>query len=345
MQEVLITGGSGFFGGVLKRRLLAEGFRCVNLDLVPDHDRHEKLESIQGDLRDQSLLSRTFASHKFAAVFHCAAMLAHGEMDEKHLWSSNVDGTRNVAEACRNFGVPTLVFTSTNCLWGSNLGHAVAENEPPKPIEVYGRSKLAGEEALACYRDSINVIIFRCPTIIDSGRLGLLAILFEFIQDGKKVWVVGGGANRYQFIYAQDLANACLLAMNYPYSDTFHIGSDDVKPLRAVYDAVITAAKSKSRIASLPKGPAIAAMKLAHKLGISPLGPYHYQMIAEDFLFETAKIKTKLGWRPTLTNEEMLVRAYQYYAAQRVEIYARRDVSAHSKPAAMGIIRLLKWIS
>jgi len=86
-------------------------------------------------------------------------------------------------------------------------------------------------------------------------------------------------------------------------------------------------------------------MKLAHKLGISPLGPYHYQMIAEDFLFDTAKIKSRLGWRPTLTNEQMLVRAYRYYAAQREEINARRDVSAHSKPTAMGVIRLLKWIS
>ena len=61
MQDVLITGGSGFFGGVLKRRLLAEGFRCVNIDLVLDSDRHERLASIQGDLRDQSLLSKTFA--------------------------------------------------------------------------------------------------------------------------------------------------------------------------------------------------------------------------------------------------------------------------------------------
>jgi len=266
-------------------------------------------------------------------------------MHEKLLWSSNVDGTRNIAEACRRCGVPTLVFTSTNCLWGSNLGHPVAEDETPNPIEIYGRSKLAAEDALADYHNDLNVIILRCPTIIDSGRLGLLAILFEFIQDGKKVWVVGGGTNRYQFIYAQDLATACLLAMNYAHSDIFHIGSDDVKPLRAIYDAVIAEANSKSRVASLPKGPAIAAMKLAHTLGISPLGPYHYQMIAEDFLFDTAKIKAKLGWRSTLTNEQMLVRAYRYYAEQRAEIHARRDVSAHSKPASMGVIRLLKWIS
>jgi UDP-glucose 4-epimerase len=98
-------------------------------------------------------------------------------------------------------------------------------------------------------------------------------------------------------------------------------------------------------VASLPKGPAIAAMKLAHRLKISPLGPYHYQMIAQDFLFDTAKIKARLGWRPTLSNEEMLVRAYRYYAGQRAEIHARQDVSAHSKPTEMGVIRLLKWIS
>ena len=86
-------------------------------------------------------------------------------------------------------------------------------------------------------------------------------------------------------------------------------------------------------------------MKLAHKLGISPLGPYHYRMIAEDFIFSTTRIREKLGWTPTLTNEQMMIEAYNYYAAQRAEIHARKDVSAHSKAAPMGIIRLLKWIS
>ena len=93
MHEVLITGGSGFFGGVLKRRLLAEGFRCVNIDLVADADHSENLESIQGDLRDKDLLARIFSTHKFAAVFHVAAMLAHGAMDDTLLWTCNVDGT------------------------------------------------------------------------------------------------------------------------------------------------------------------------------------------------------------------------------------------------------------
>lgn len=345
MPHILITGGSGFFGGVLKRRLLDESHSCVNLDLMPDTDRHANLTSIQGDLRDKAVLSKLFNDYEISAVMHCAALLAHGAIPEKDLWTTNVDGTRNLAEAAREAGVRKLVFISTNCLWAANLGHAVTENDLPAPMDAYGRSKLAAENLLAEYAESLQVVILRCPTIIDSGRLGLLAILFEFIQDGRKIWVVGNGGNRYQFVYAQDMATACILAMRYQGTGIFHVGSDNVRTLREVYQAVINAAHSRSRVASLPKAPTIAAMKLGHALKISPLGPYHYRMIAEDFAFDTMKIRETLGWRPTLSNEQMLIRAYEYYAARREEIHARRNVSAHSKPAEMGVIRLLKWIS
>jgi nucleoside-diphosphate-sugar epimerase len=347
-REVLVTGGSGFFGGVLKRRLLDEGFGVTNIDLVRDSDTHEHLTSIEGDIRDEGLLARTFAAHKFEAVFHCAAMLAHDVTDETMLWSSNVDGTRLVAEGAAHAGISKIVFTSTNCLWGEDLGHAVTEDDVPAPVEVYGRSKLAAEEELAKARDrfpALQVVTLRCPTIIDSGRLGLLAILFEFIDDGKKVWVVGDGSNRYQFIYAQDLATACLRCLSFDGSATFGIGSNDVPTMRAMYESVIRAAGSRSRVASLPQGPAIAAMKLAHRLGISPLGPYHYRMIAESFVFDTTRIRTALGWQPTLTNEQMMLRAYEFYRDNRRAIHARTDVSAHSKAAPMGVIRLLKWLS
>jgi UDP-glucose 4-epimerase len=345
MTQVLITGGSGFFGGVLKRRLLAEGYVCTNIDLVTDPDTHLNLTSIQGDIRDIALLQQIFATNKFAAVFHCAAQLAHDAIDDNLLWTSNVDGTRNLAEAAKQFGVKKFVFISSNCLWASDLGHDVAEDELPNPIELYGRSKLAGEQALADYTHDLDVITIRCPTIIDSGRLGLLAILFEFIDDGKKVWVVGDGSNRYQFIYAQDLATACLQSLTYNGSNLFHIGSDNVVSLRRVYEAVIKAAGSRSRVASLPKKPTIAAMQLAHKLNLSPLGPYHYRMIAESFVFDTTRIRTQLGWTPTVTNEEMMILAYKYYAENRNEIHARTQVSAHSRPTSMGIIRALKWFS
>lgn len=347
MAKALITGGAGFFGGILKRALLDAGQQCVSIDLQPDSDCHPDLKSIQGDLRNKALVNEVFQEHNFSAVFHCAAILAHGaHVDEQFLWTSNVNGTRNVAEACRKFGVQKLIFTSTNCLWAENLHHPIAESEPPRPAEIYGRSKLEGERVLEGYQRDIEIIILRCPTIIDTGRLGLLSILFEFIQDNKRVWVVGSGENKYQFIYAGDLVKACQLAAGKNHgSQLLHIGSDNVKSLREIYQHVIGAAGSSSYVASLPKAPTIAAMKLAHMLKISPLGPYHYKMIAEDFIFDTNKIKKVLSWAPTLTNQQMLERAYFYYAQNRTEISNRKDVSAHRQSSPMGVIRILKWIS
>jgi nucleoside-diphosphate-sugar epimerase len=348
MAQYLVTGASGFFGGMLKRRLLREGHTVVNVDLERDEDAGtDGLTSIQGDLRDRNLLAQVFSTHAFDAVFHCAAQLAHGtHLDENLLWTSNVDATELLAETARAHGVKPFVFVSTNCLWASNLGHPVhEERDVPAPIEIYGRSKLEAEKRLSAFRDDLNVVILRCPTIMDEGRLGLLAILYEFIDDNKTVWVVGDGGNQYQFIYADDLASACILGSQYGKSGLFHVGSDDVQSMRAVYESVIAAGGSKSRVRSLPKGPTITAMMAAHKLKISPLGPYHYKMIAESFLFDTTSAKAELGWQPTLTNEQMLLRAYRHYRDHRTEIHSRTDVSAHRKPAGMGVIRLLKWLS
>jgi UDP-glucose 4-epimerase len=345
MSDILITGGAGFFGGILKRRLLAQGHRAFSIDLQPDEDQHPSLISIQGDIRDAEAVERVFAGREIGSIFHCAAILAHGKQNDEFLWTSNVEGTRVVAEAARRHKVGRIVYTSSNCLWGHSFSYPVAEDEPPDPVELYGRSKLEGERILQTFANDLPVISVRCPTIVDSGRLGLLAILFEFIAENRTVWTVGGGYNRYQFIYAEDLAEVCSRLLRYDRSDVFHIGSDNVKSMRDVYEYVINHAGSSSRVAALPRGATILGMKLAYHVGISPLGPYHYKMIAEDFLFETSHIKRALDWRPTLTNEEMLLKSFQYYRANRNEIGGRLNVSDHRKAADMGVIRLLKWIS
>src|SRR5450759_3784047 len=98
MKTVLVSGGAGFFGGVLKREILDSGNRCVSVDICPDEDDHPNLSKQQVDIRDGTELDRVFASEPIDGVVHCAAILAHGSKDPKLLWSSNVDGTRNVAE-------------------------------------------------------------------------------------------------------------------------------------------------------------------------------------------------------------------------------------------------------
>ena len=345
MACVFVTGGSGFLGTLLINDLLAAGHSVTNVDLVPSELKHPRLCSVVGDIRDRVLLDSLLSGSPHEVVFHCAALLAHGRISPHELWSANVDGTRTLAAAVAAAKIPQVVFTSSNCLWSTGFSRPVKEDEPPAPAEIYGSSKLAGEEILQSHRSDFATTIIRCPTIIDEGRLGLLAILFEFIAEGRRVWLVGDGANRYQFIYARDLIDAMMLAWRAGRSSLFGIGSDNVASLRQCYEHVIAAAQSRSRVASLPKGPTLLAMRAAYGLRLSPLGPYQYRMIASSFEFDTSRIKAELGWQPTLANHDMLLVAYRYYAANRAEIQNRREVSAHRKPADMGAIRVLKWLS
>ena len=325
-------------------RLLSDNWVVVSIDLQPLEQTHLNLTSVQGDIRCTEDLDRAFCQGPVDVVFHCAAQLAHG-VDDKFLWSCNVDGTRRIAEYAGRFNVRKVIYTSSNCLWGESLGRPVSEDDEPHPVELYGVTKWEGEKILLEHSGDFETVVLRCPTIMDAGRLGLLTLLFEFIDEGRRVWVVGDGDNRYQFIYAQDLIDAMLLAAAYSGTEVFGIGSDNPSSLKAVYEYVIHSTGSRSRVASLPKRTTLAAMKIAYKLHVSPLGPYHYKMICEDFAFDTRRIKSKLKWRPTLTNEEMLLRAYDYYHRHREEINARNSASAHRKPSKMGVIRVLKWVS
>lgn len=346
MATYLFTGGAGFFGSIMKKDLLEKGHFCVSIDLEPDSFKHENFVSIQDDIRNRTVLDRLFSEYKFDAVFHFAAMLAHEKKMMKDLWSSNVDGTQNVLDMCIRHGVNKIIFTSSNCLWGRNFDCKVTEEEPPAPVEIYGKSKLEGEKILLSAKDKVNSVIFRCPTIMDEGRLGLLAILYEFVDDNKKLWLVGNGENVYQFIYAKDLVNACELALNYNQSDVFNIGSDNVKSFNYTYQYVVDHSQSTSRLAHFPPHFAKFMMKVCYMLGISPLGVYQYNMISSSFVFDTSKIKEKLNWQPTLMNEEMLLKSYNYFHENKQEIKHRKNVSAHNREADMGLaIRVLKFFS
>lgn len=344
MKKVLITGGAGFFGTILKKRLInLNEYYCVSVDLEKDKLEHENFQAIQGDIRDKELLESIFSQNQFDVVFHCAAILAHDKGKKNMLWTSNVDGTQNIVDFCIKYNVPKILFISSNCLWGKGFEYPVTEEEEPEPIELYGKTKLEAEKILINNKDKITSIIFRSPTIIDEGRLGLLSMLYEFMDENRKIPLVGDGKNRYQFVYAQDMVDAFLLALDYNQTDIFNIGTDNVKSFNEVYQYVIDNSGSKSKLVHFPKRLMTFGMKMCYKLGISPLGPYQYKMISQSFIFDITKIKEKLGFKPTMTNEEILLKAYNYYHKNKEEISHRKNVSAHNQNAKMGVIKVLKW--
>ncbi len=346
-MKYLVTGGAGFLGSQLCETLAQHDHQVVILDRVRDDQLARRFEFSHADLRDREAVFRVFAEHgPFDGVFHVAAMLAHAIKDRRDLIDSNVAGTRNLADAAVAHETPYFVYTSSNCVCGRPLSQPVREQDPINPLEIYGITKWEGEKVLAAYQDQMHITMLRCPTIMGGGRLGLLSILYEFIYEARKVWVLGNGSNRYQFIYIGDLIDALERAITRPGFHLYNIGSDDVPTLRELYQAVIERAGTKARVAGLPKAPAVAAMRILHTLGMSPLGPYHYKMLAEDFIFDTTHIKTELGWRPTKTNTQMLIESYDWYVQHLDDIYhSSAERSAHRQPVKLQALALVKRLS
>jgi UDP-glucose 4-epimerase len=343
-KRVLITGAGGYFGGVLARHLADRGIAVTGLDRLADPEADPRVTYATADLRSPEEVRDVFRTHgPFDAVFHCAALMGHENPDPKELWDSNVTGTGHLADICIEEGVGKLVYISSICVFGRAYEQVVTEDEPTCPVCDYGRSKLAGEKELEKRMSRLDIDMLRVPTIVSAGRLGLLAIFFEFVEEGRRIYLVGDGSNRYQFLFAGDLAEACLLSSRAPGSTMYHVGSDNVKTLKEVYGAVIEEAGTRSRFFSIPQAPAIAALNLLFKLGLSPLGPYHSRLIAGTFVFTTDRIKKNLGWRPTRTNDDVLREAYRFYRQGKAERSA--DLSAHRQGAKMGILRLVKWLS
>lgn len=146
MSAVLVTGGSGFLGLLLIARLLDEGHEVTTIDLLPCSLAHPRLHSYVGDIRDRALLDTALARAEHTVVYHCAALLAHGTLSPKHVWANNVDGTQTLAEAVAARGIPSVVYISSNCLWGQSFARPVTEDDMPAPVELYGDSKWEGEK-------------------------------------------------------------------------------------------------------------------------------------------------------------------------------------------------------
>ena len=346
-MRALVTGGNGYFGRLLIPALLEQGFSCINIDQREEITLDPRVGFIKADVADPQALQAALKWGRPDVVFHLASQIDFAVKSQRSLFHNNVESTRAVANFAKTNRVAKVIFTSSNSVYlGNRLQRPITEADPPIPTDEYGASKVESEkilEACASYFDAVSI---RCPNIMDAGRLGMLSILFDFIREGRKCWVLGDGKIRHQCIYAQDLIDACLKAVEHQGSNVFNIGSDNVPSIREMYQQVIDRAGTGARVASLPAWFALPAMKLAHRLGLSPLGEYQFRMLTLDFVFDTAKIKSELAWSPTLDNSQMLYTAYQYYLAHRQEILQSDNLSANRQAIKkLGIIRLLKIIS
>lgn len=339
MSTILITGGSGYFGALLADRATAAGDTVRVFDLAPAPPGATAAEHVIGDVRDRDALRA--ACEGVDVVLNNVAQVPLAK-DREAFWSVNVIGTANVLLAARDAGVAKVVHTSSSAVFGIPEHNPVTEDTPGRPLEAYGRAKLQAE--VLCHEAAaagLDVSIIRPRTILGHGRLGIMAILFEFIAEGAPVYVLGGGHNRYQFVHSSDLADAVLAAGRRSGPETYNIGSDQPATMRETIQALVDHAGTGSRVRSLPTGPAAAAMKTFSGAKLLPFAPYHWLLYGESLWFDTTKARTQLDWAPTIGNAEMLIESYEWFQAHRTNLDAG-GVSHHQSPVPLGVLKLLK---
>jgi len=116
-----------------------------------------------------------------------------------------------------------------------------------------------------------------------------MAILFEFVADGAPVFVLGSGDNKYQFVHADDLADACLRAARRPGAETYNIGCRDFGTMRETLQALVDHANTGSHVVSLPAKPAQVAMQALGQSSLVPFAPYHWLLFGESLWFDVSK--------------------------------------------------------
>lgn len=336
----IVTGGSGYFGSRLVDRLRARGWRCRVFDLYDPDDRAGDVEFHRGDVRDPDAVRRAVDGGD--VVFNNVAQVPLAK-DRALFQSVNVLGTEHILRAAADAGIKKVVHTSSSAVYGAPARLPVTESTPLAPAEAYGRAKADAEALCARYANGgLDVTIVRPRTILGHGRLGIFHILFQWISEGANVPVLGSGGNRYQFIHADDLADACAMAAERPGATSYNIGTNRFGTMRQLLEALAAHAGTGSRVRSVPMTPAVAAMRVTSALGLSPLGPYHALMYGRSMYFDSSKAEAELGWAPRFSNDEMIVDSYEWFRAHRGQAASAAGLSAHRSPVREGMLSIVK---
>jgi nucleoside-diphosphate-sugar epimerase len=342
-DRVAITGGAGFLGINLIRYLRRRGYRITSLDLLEfDHtDMRGEVEAIQGDIRDLATVRRAVEGARF--VVHAAAALPL--YTPADIYTTDIDGTRNVLQASLDAGVERVIQISSTAVYGIPDHHPLLEDDRLQGVGPYGEAKVEAEAVCRQYRaQGLCVPIIRPKSFVGPERLGVFALLYEWAEEGRSFPVLGRGTNRYQLLDVEDLCEAIHLTMTLDraaVNDTFNIGAKEFGTMREDYQAVLDRAGFGKRIVPLPAAPAIWTLRVLERLRLSPLYRWVYETACEDSFVSIEKAERVLGYRPRYSNREALLRNYEWYRANRAR-FRRTSGISHRVPWKQGILRLAK---
>jgi nucleoside-diphosphate-sugar epimerase len=337
-----ISGGAGFLGLHLSRRLLADGHHVRTLDVVPldDAELERSVDERRGDIRDRESVRKLVDGAD--VVVHAAAALPI-QASRESIRSVNVGGTESVLRAGDDAGVRRVVFISSTAVYGVPEKHPIEEDDPLVGVGWYGESKIDAEGL--CRVAAVETTIVRPKTFIGPERLGVFEILFDWIREGRRIYTLGKGNNRYQLLAVEDLVDAIVRAGNEPKAarETFNVGATEFGTVRSDLQALIDHAGSSSRLQPVPVKPAEIALRGLELLRVSPLAEWHYKTAHKDSFVDVTKAQRLLGWQPRLSNRDALIETYDWYLANRGRV-GEAGVT-HRLPWNQQALGLLKRLS
>ena len=324
-MKILVTGGAGFIGSAVVRLAIARGHAVVNLDALTYAANLENVASVaddphyafeQVDIRDRAGLDRVLAAHKPDAIMHLAA--------ESHVDRSidgpgafietNVTGTYNLLEAARAYWVGQgrregfrFHHISTDEVFGS-LGETgqFTEETPYDPRSPYSASKAASDHLVRAWHETygLPVVLTNCSNNYGPFHFPekLVPVVILNALHGKPIPVYGDGGNVRDWLYVEDHADALLLVLEKgTLGESYNIGGENearnidlVRMICAEMDRLRPAAAPHERLISFVTD-----------------RPGHDRRYAID----PTRIRTELGWRPSVTVEEGLARTVEWYLA------------------------------
>jgi nucleoside-diphosphate-sugar epimerase len=318
LSKWAITGGSGFLGVHLARRLAASGNLVRTLDLEPPDDELDipGVQAVVGDIRDAEK-ARELCTGMDVLVHAAAALPIRRSASE--IRSVNVGGAATVVRAAVEAGVSQAIVVSTTAVYGVPETHPITEETPLAPLGAYGESKTEAEEVFRRLGSGrLDIVIVRPKTFLGSGRLGVFEILFDWIREGRRIYVLGNGRNRYQLLAVDDLVEAIVRLAGRPsVPEVLNLGAKVFGTVEEDLQGLIAHAGSASRIVRVPARPAQAMLRALELARVSPLAEWHYRTADKDSYVDPSAAEAALGWEPRYSNLEALISAYDWYAQHR----------------------------
>ena len=314
-MKLLVTGGAGYVGSIVSRRLLAAGHEVVVLDNLERGHRAAvapRARFVHADLRDRGAVGDALAEG-FDGVLHFAALalVAESVSHPERYYRTNVQGTLNLLEAMRDAGVGRLVFSSTCAVYGQPDEVPIREDAPPRPENAYGASKLAVDGMIGdfCRAHDLGAVSLRYFNVAGASdgagedhepETHLIPNILRTAQGrSPQVEIFGtdyptpDGTAIRDYIHVEDLAAAHMLALDAtrPASHAiFNLGTGNGYSVREVIEA-----------ARAVTGAEIPAGERARRPGDPP------RLVAA-----ADRIRAELGWEPRHDLTRMVADAWAF---------------------------------